>query len=748
MKRNYILIFALTVLLLLCAGCGEGGTNISLVDFADWQSYAIVRSDTGNTASTQAAVKLAGAIKDATGVKPELTTDWVKRGDPVPTGTKEILVGVTNREETSRELMIHDYVIGFANDRVYLYGGSGEATAEAVDWFIEHCVASSMKRPAEEYAYHGDYSCENLTIDGVPLKDFSVKGKLAEKELTDGIRSGLAELTGYYPPEDSEHQIQMITDDSLDMFTCEVKSAGGNVTLAVSENGLDITDAIQLFADTLQNHTGGDISINERKTIQMENVKMANAAQIAEWRKMTDDRIQSILNAPNLTIPSGAKVYYVSNKGNDANDGTSPEKAWATLDKVNKATIASGSYVCFERGGLWRGQLKAQTGVTYTAYGTGVKPKLYASPINGADASLWKKTDAANIWSLSQGWTQDVGTIVFNDGEAHAIKCVIRTEANGETFNNTTGEPFKDYHDLTTDLHFFHDLKTGILYLYSEKNPGERFKSIEFNVKNHIISVGSTKNVTINNLTLKYGGAHGVSAGTVTGLKVTECEIGWIGGSIQSEGIFGRNYGTRYGNGVEIYGGCDNYEVSGNYFYQIYDAAVTQQYGLSDNDVASGKIVNQKNIRYAGNVMEYCDYSIEYFLSKVPEDNRSMIDNFVIEDNYMWYAGYGLSQQRPDKTEAAHIKSWSSPNRAKNYVIRNNIMVESFNMLIHVGSSLLNEDGTDSMPTLENNQFAGRVGDSFGILAQNDFNRREYRPGIVDYVAGKSNGDMFWFIED
>ena len=63
----------------------------------------------------------------------------------------------------------------------------------------------------------------------------------------------------------------------------------------------------------------------------------------------------------------------------------------------------------------------------------------------------------------------------------------------------------------------------------------------------------------IDNLCLKYGDCHGVGSGTNEGLTITNCEFGWIGGSIQGESIFGRNHPTRFGNAVEIYGGCDGY---------------------------------------------------------------------------------------------------------------------------------------------------------------------------------------------
>ena len=63
----------------------------------------------------------------------------------------------------------------------------------------------------------------------------------------------------------------------------------------------------------------------------------------------------------------------------------------------------------------------------------------------------------------------------------------------------------------------------------------------------------------IDNLCLKYCGSHGVGSGTNEGLRITNCEFGWIGGSIQGESIFGRKHPTRFGNAVEIYGGCDGY---------------------------------------------------------------------------------------------------------------------------------------------------------------------------------------------
>ncbi len=95
--------------------------------------------------------------------------------------------------------------------------------------------------------------------------------------------------------------------------------------------------------------------------------------------------------------------------------------------------------------------------------------------------------------------------------------------------HHCTGKPFKSYRDLDGDLHFWHDYckdGTGKVYLYSEKNPGERFKSIEFNVKTCGFRVGGAAGVTIDNFTVKCVGVHGISAGNCRNLTVRNCEFG------------------------------------------------------------------------------------------------------------------------------------------------------------------------------------------------------------------------------
>ena len=403
-------------------------------------------------------------------------------------------------------------------------------------------------------------------------------------------------------------------------------------------------------------------------------------------------RRAAIRTTPNWTVPTGAVCRYVSAKtGDDAANGLTPRTAWRTLARLNEDELPPGAFVLFERGGIYRGTIRARSGVTYTAYGEGSKPCIVGSPEDGADPAKWRRTENPKVWAHPIG-TRDVGTLVFNGGEAHAVKVLVRTDAKtGRKTDQRTGKPFESYRDLSRDLDFWHDYYaggTGLLYLYSEKNPGERFRSIEFNANRAGVSVRRENDVTIDNLCFKYIGGHGVSAGTCRNLTVSNCEFAWIGGSIQMEKGFGRDYPTRYGNAVEVYGGCDGFMVTNCLISQIYDAGVTHQFNVPPNEGV--KRYDQKNILYADNVIENCNYSFEWFL-RAPKSNPSRMENVLVRDNICLDAGFGFCEERPDKGGAAHVKAWGGPgaNRAVDCVIRDNAFFGGKDKALDIGKGFV-----------------------------------------------------------
>lgn len=430
---------------------------------------------------------------------------------------------------------------------------------------------------------------------------------------------------------------------------------------------------------------------------------------LQKYEALAEQRKAEIRNAPDATCIKGA-TYYVSNVGDDANDGRTPATAWATLGRISEAELAPGDGVLLCRGDLFRGMIKTKPGVTYGAYGKGEKPRLYGWDFDLADPKLWEETDAAHhIWKMKKK-ILDPGTLVFNGGEAHSYKLIPSYIRGKFVCRDDESKEFVMAAEMQRDLDifwYFTELMTdkpskgedfpvpdmcsaslGDLYLRCDKgNPGEVFASIEAVTRRVGFAVGSNANVHIDNICMMYIGHHGVAAGgpCVEGLRVTNCEIGWVGGTIQHylgtdpnypQG--GRGTVTRFGNGIEIYGGCKNYEVSNCYIYQSYDAGITHQV------TTHGKQRVMENVLYKDNVIEDCVYSIEYFLDMTNGDTESYMKNIEMCGNILRRSGYGWGQQRHNYHTPAHIKGWSFTNKASEYRVHHNVFDRAAYRMLHL----------------------------------------------------------------
>ncbi len=459
-----------------------------------------------------------------------------------------------------------------------------------------------------------------------------------------------------------------------------------------------------------------------------------------ELDNVSEKKKAEILGADDKIEIKG-NVYYVSEDGDDSFDGKTPDTAWRTLAKVSKANLNEGDGVKFKRGDTFRGFLNTYPGVTYCAFGTGNKPKFYGWDKNLSDPELWELHDKEhNIWKLRE-LILDCGTLVFNGGEAHSKKHIPSYDRNGKfVCRYDEKKLFVMADEMTEDLDIvcFYDKRTttkptrgedfpipvidgesfGELYLRCDKgNPAEVYSDIEALPRRNMITVSDNKNVTIDNLCLKYIGCHAIGAGGhVIGLHVSNCEIGWIGGAIQHYAGTDPNYVegmrgsvTRYGNGVEIYGGCEDYIVENCYIYEIYDAGATHQV------TTGGKKYIMTDIHYINNLFEKCVYSIEYFLEKTNGDNESYMDGCEISGNIFRFAGYGWGQQRHNTHTPAHIKGWSYENTASNYTVHDNIFDRSAYRLVHLVAKK-----QESCPVMYSNTYIQKYGMTLGQYGANE----------------------------
>ncbi len=374
----------------------------------------------------------------------------------------------------------------------------------------------------------------------------------------------------------------------------------------------------------------------------------------------------SILALPDtLKAKEGGKTYHISPLGDDANDGLTPATAWRTVAHLQDAggRFKDGDVVLFERAGVYRSvSFPLVSGVSYGAYGDGPKPQLVAGDKNYADPALWERIGDSFVWRTKvpadrqdrqDGLRNDIGNIIFDHGRGCASdhKRLVRSE-------------------LTINFEFYHDIEEDYLYLFhSMGNPGARFSSIEIAPKYNILMMPyGTENVIVENLCLKYTGAHAIGSSCPKNVVVRGCDIGYIGGSMLRPFV-------RYGNGVEFFGLCDHMLVENNWIYACYDAGYTHQ----------GPHGWHENIVVRNNLIEYCTYNIEVWTTRGAEQGGSR--NVLIEGNILRFAGYGFGVNNRigcGSSAVGHISLYNFAMPHENVVITGNIFDTSSRYLVSI----------------------------------------------------------------
>ena len=458
--------------------------------------------------------------------------------------------------------------------------------------------------------------------------------------------------------------------------------------------------------------------------------------------ELTKKRIDEIRSTKTEVKVTG-KCYYVSNDGCDDNDGLSPESAWKTTLRVGEAKkkgeLCEGDGVFYRRGDTFRGGIEAASGVTYSAYGDGEKPKFFSFFRNVAQSELWKETDEPCVWEYTGDVSAlDIGNIVFC-GKTNARKIYLSVEDDGLVYDSRRNRKFGGYKDIVEDLSFWHDWErdgefTGKLYLRcTAGNPGEVYDDIEFTERTSLFRVAGTHDVTIDNLCLCCSN-FGVS-GECRNERVQNCEFYWIGGCYMlgaRKYTPSRHFQTPYGNGIEIYGEAVNFTVDNCYFWQIYDAAMTHQCGRGE------RAINNRNIRYTNNVCERCVYSVEIFYGESPLGNRSNYDCLVANNILRDGGGFG-HEARPDTGVTALIRNGATMLNTKDYIVRNNIFDRSDEKIIQAGN-----DGASKAQYFDN-IYVQYKGGRFCTRCGNEYPADENLPKTLSDI-GTENHPTYFFI--
>ena len=374
-------------------------------------------------------------------------------------------------------------------------------------------------------------------------------------------------------------------------------------------------------------------------------------------------------------------AYYISNSGDDANDGLSPETAWATIDRLNVEPLQYGDAVFFERGSVWRAaQVYTKPGVTYSAYGEGEKPGLYGSVENGGGAEKWtlwhEGSNGSKIWIYYKPML-DCGSIALNDdlgaikvqgfwnGEYfQAMSDMWNTDQTQEATDLQSAMPeFDPAEQLTEDLTFFCDASSGLpstlpiylsgwydtggepycltadgpLYLRcDEGNPGELYPEMEF-LSPYAPLDGVEDDVVIDNLSVLYTGRNILSVSPeCEGVLVQNCELGWGGGCAASYAL---DTITGYAAGVQRNGGVGGASSSRNTFRNNYVHETYQEgLGLETAIEFSGQVFDVTDVTIEGNVFYHCGSALIYFNWDEEANPDHQFRNVSFRDNLVFYS--------------------------------------------------------------------------------------------------------------
>ena len=344
-------------------------------------------------------------------------------------------------------------------------------------------------------------------------------------------------------------------------------------------------------------------------------------------------------------------IYFVSNNGNDLEDGKTPETAWKTIQKVN-ASVESGDEIRFRCGDIFYGTVIAKCGISfeqrtlYTSYGEGNRPLI--SNYSVATANAWE-VFAENIYKIDMNNTQNYTGNIFN---ANANAGFIKV--SGRIFYNRCAK----IDLLKSQWDFCCDCKNGFIYVYSEKNPAELSDDIRIACSSS--GVGIDANVALVGLEICGTGGHGIG-GITQGAYIADCYVHEIGGSELL------NYSVpnvRFGNCIELWAGSADVTVEHCKFADVYDVAITMQGNNPNRDWA--------NMYFVNNEFWDCTQCLEIWSDG--DDKSIGFVNCKFENNVCINTGDSWGYQaRPNKLSSVPLLIYQLHTDKCDISVRNNI---------------------------------------------------------------------------
>ena len=220
-KRILILLLSVIILLPILSACvsdGNGDETSSVTtsepstgDPQSIKDYKIICKENASAAISSLCMSIKNAANEI-GMTLQPQDDFIKGGTDGNVPGKEILVGDTNRKESSEAkvgLKAGDYIIRVVGEKIVIQAGSELVMKEAVEFFINDIIKTNKGMISGNYeklnVYKGakapvlKFGFENVAGEKVTSEDGSVKATLVDSKITSGYKgNGLHIKYGKY----------------------------------------------------------------------------------------------------------------------------------------------------------------------------------------------------------------------------------------------------------------------------------------------------------------------------------------------------------------------------------------------------------------------------------------------------------------------------------------------------------------------------------------------------------------------
>ena len=519
-----------------------------------------------------------------------------------------------------------------------------------------------------------------ITWDGAMLALFEAARLLDAAEMNAESNAGYDYMNPQlYPLLDGQaivHVEESYGDQDIPKWNAAVQYSARRVSCV---SGHELIEPVQKQVDLstpldLQTAVCAAVRLYESVPEHLPEAGIIDTQESGAWEaaflNAADQRIAEIINNSENFMPEQVHdVYYISNRGNDANDGKSPARAWATLERINQSYLQPNDVVCFERGGLWRGKLESQPAITYTTYGEGPKPIITCSPADGSGAENWTlyghSSDGGLIWQYAHEIGETGGIIL---GDTNTIARRVFAWYDGKNFYNTWNNqiPFQLENELLWDLSFYCAIeypqcelpfqangnpgdfsgRTTIFLRCDAGNPGEVYDKIEFmSTQVDRLPFGNIRleeQCSLYNLSIQYFGARAVMLDD--GCTVKYCDIGYGSGIVYDYFQPGEDQCGIWIDASAIFFQASDVTIENNYIHDVEDHAVTLEIG-GDAEAMRERAPFQNNV-IRDNVVRRCNGGIYWANNQGEIQDIEVFGPSEIRGNYLMETGYGWYADR------------------------------------------------------------------------------------------------------